>query len=1481
MSSEYTGLEIAIIGMSCRVPGADNWSKYWDNLVNKVEAVKFHSREELAEVGVKENNINHPNYINASIVLEDKEFFDPLFFEYTQDEAKLLNPAHRIFHECVWEALEDAGCDPEKTDGLIGLFAGASEDLNWKIYSILANQEEIMDGFALGPIASKEYLTSLISYKLNLKGPSFFVNTACSTSLVAVTLACKSLLLGETKIALAGGVAINTEESYGYMYKDGGIFSKDGHCRVFDKDATGTIAGEGAGVVVLKLLKNAISDRDNIHAIIKGSAINNDGKRKVGFTAPSVEGQQNCIKMALRFSKVDPYSVSYVEAHGTGTRLGDPIELEALNSAFGNQRKSKCAIGSVKSNIGHLDTAAGVAGLIKTVLCLKYKKLVPSINFQKPNPEINFKDGPFYVNTEFIDWLRINDTPLRAGVSSFGIGGTNAHVILEEAPPINTNEKDQGQAPFILAFSSKTEKSLVNYLKAFKNFLYHNQTLDLSNVSYTLQQGRRHFNFRKSFVVENRQQLNDLFNPETFVNDVVKTENKNEKIIFVFPGEDSFYKNTGRDLYDNIPFFKTEMDSSLELLERLTGKNYKESIYPAINDEKTQSNAKLDLLSAFLFQYALARLINFWGIKPTFLMGNMIGEYVAACFGEVFDLRDCLCLLIEKESRIDARLEWVYVTIYCQESDAKKYLNESILISEVVSQNEVILKVSHKVIDDLIQKLDQKGIVNVKTGKVELNHCLSNSYFENQKDLTKIKLSLSKIPIISISGQVIGEEAYTSINYWLTPSRSWPETSYKAKLFSSDFTDEVIITFGSKVCLSQLLKYVGSGDQKSAISLLKPVNSSEKDCFYLATQIGNLWESGISINWTSFNDGKNNRRISLPTYSFEKNKHAFTGNNRNVYHDYKNKAQFNREEINKWFYRMQWKQSNLISINQKIINDELILIFGQKDNLSHKVKSFLSDQHISFVNIEFGPAFKNQNNHSYTIDPNNSNHYQMLFLELEQTKKKLSRIIHLWTYDEEFTGGTENIKFYQILGYKCLLEIVKNFSVSYKTSSLSIQVITNNLFDIANEGTVAAAKSTVLGAIKVIPVECKNIVCSLIDISAKDKTSISTLFAELQNNSPDREIAIRGKNRYIKYYENIELKFYQPGQSFKHKGTYLITGANGGVSVCLARYLAKEYKANLIMIGRSKKNLDLSNELVDLGSGVFYIQADVTNTIAIKSGIENAEKIYGKVNGVFHTAGLADFSGVILKRRNNNDDEIFAAKLQGTASIYSIFENRKLDFFINFSSISATLPPFGQVAYCAANNFQSVFAESRKNKSHFISIEWFPLKQIGMTARQNLHGYSESQQNNDDKFSIDAKEIIEVISRAIYLNIPVPLISTINFTRYHDFYMDRFNNPNEITPQNEIKPDFKLIKTIEDLKDVLIGIWEQFFGFQPIKPADDFFELGGDSLKALIVIKRIHQACNVEISLMDFFEVGTIDGLAEIILKVINPGIAGKKTIII
>jgi acyl transferase domain-containing protein len=644
--------DIAIIGMSGRFPGARNLDEFWNNLRDGVESIQFFSEEELSEAGVSSSNRQNPDFVNAGGPLDDIEMFDAPFFAMTAREAETLDPQQRLLLECASQALEDAAYDPQSYKGSIGVYAGGI--LSNYLFNLLSNPEhrKLVGDFQVFTGNDKDHLTTRISYKLNLKGPSITVQTACSTSLVAVAMACQSLLNYQSDMVLAGGVAIRVPQRMGYVYQDGMIFSRDGHCRPFDAEASGTLFSNGVGMVVLKRLADAVADRDCIHAVIHAAAINNDGSLKVGYTAPSVDAQAEVIAMAHGMAGVSPETITYIEAHGTATPLGDPIEIAALAKAFraGTQRKNFCAIGSVKSNLGHLDAAAGIAGLIKTVLALKHQQIPPSINFTRPNPAINFADSPFYVNTQLSKWSG-DGGPRRAGVSSFGIGGTNAHVVLEEAPPPEPAPSDRSH--HLLLLSARSKPALDRLTASYSTYLHQHTELALDDVAYTTQVGRKAFTHRRIVVTRNTADAaSALARPDSgHVFSASKTPGEHP-VAFLFPGQGAQQVNMGRDVYLSEPSFRRCVDNCCEILKPFLGFDLKTILYP--NEAESEDCAsrmgetEVAQPALFVIEYALSKLWMEWGIQPETMLGHSIGEYVAACLADVFSLEDALRIVAER-----------------------------------------------------------------------------------------------------------------------------------------------------------------------------------------------------------------------------------------------------------------------------------------------------------------------------------------------------------------------------------------------------------------------------------------------------------------------------------------------------------------------------------------------------------------------------------------------------------------------------------------------------------------------------------------------------------------------------------------------------------------------------------------------------------------------------------------------------------------
>ncbi|HEY3572045.1 MAG TPA: type I polyketide synthase, partial [Thermoanaerobaculia bacterium] len=692
---EWNGSEVAIIGMAGRFPGAPTVERFWENLRDGVESIRFFTDEELLAAGIPAARLAHPAYVKARPVLEGVELFDAAFFGISPHEALILDPQQRIFLECAWEALERAGHNGDAGEGLVGVYAGL--EMNGYLFYNLATQPEVFEragGLQIEIASDKDYLATRASYKLNLRGPSITVQSACSTSLVAVHLACQALLSGECDLALAGGVSVKVPHIAGYQAEGtGSMHSPDGHCRAFDADARGTVFGSGIGVVVLKRLADAMGDGDPIQAVIKGSAVNNDGSLKIGYSAPGAEGQYQAIRAAQLAAEVDPDTITYVEAHGTGTPLGDPIEVAALTRAFRarTDRKGFCALGSVKTNVGHLRSAAGSASLIKTVLTLKHRQIPPSLHFQRPNPQIDFAGSPFYVNTRLAEWRPEGGHPLRAAVSSFGVGGTNAHLILEEAPE---PEPSGPSRPWqLLPLSANTATALDTLRRDLAAHLRRHPDLPLADAAFTLQVGRRAGKHRGFLAC--RDLTGAAEGLEAGHLQTAFQEMRSRPVDFLFPGQGAQYPGMGRELYESEPAFRDSVDRCCEVLRPLLGLDLRAVLYPA-PEGMAEAGRRLEQTALaqpalFVIEHALARLWMSWGVRPRAMLGHSLGEYVAACLAGVFSLEDALALVAERGRLMQALPAGAMLAVPLPEGEIAPLLGPGLALAAVNGPARVVV----------------------------------------------------------------------------------------------------------------------------------------------------------------------------------------------------------------------------------------------------------------------------------------------------------------------------------------------------------------------------------------------------------------------------------------------------------------------------------------------------------------------------------------------------------------------------------------------------------------------------------------------------------------------------------------------------------------------------------------------------------------------------------------------------------------------
>jgi len=866
--------DIAIVGMSVRLPGAENVEEFWKNLVEEKDVSVEFTAEELRQAGVSQEDFDDPDYVRRGMPLADYDCFDARFFGYTPREAALMDPQHRIFLEVAYGALEDAGYDPDRFEGKIGMFGGVARN-TYLVNNVMSHPKyfQSLEDFTRGITQEKDFPATRVAYKLNLKGPALNVQTACSSSGVALHLACQSLKSGDSDMVLVGGGRIQPPVTAGHIHTEGHALSPDGYCRAFDADAQGMVRGNGMAMILIKRLKDALRDGDQIHALIKGTAIGNDGAEKIGFTAPGIQGQSTTIQQAYQKAGVSPASISYIEAHGTGTRIGDPIEIAGLTKAFSTftDKRSYCAIGSVKSNIGHLDAGACIAGIIKTVLSLKQEQLPASLHFRQPNPQINFKASPFFVNDQLRPWPR-GEQPRRAGVSSFGLGGTNAHIILEEAP-VQEEEHIMHSSHYLFPLSAKTEEALSEKITQLSDFFFKNKALNPEAVAATLQQGRKAYDHRSFLIAQSLEEAQvALANPGEGKIFSGVAKGTSPKVVFLFPGGGAQYANMGLELYRQEKVFQEALDTCLELLEKEHQLSLRKVLYPGEGERSSMEQPLHAISLLFAVEYATAQWWKSKGIIPAELIGHSLGEYTAACIAGVLSLEDALALVVRRGRLFDQLEEGGMLSIPLSEKEILPFMEEDLSFAAINKPDHCVVSGKSAAIDRIKAKLNEQEIHSTRLHiSVAAHSLMVEPILEDFETFLKtIQFNPPTIPIVSnLSGDWVDPQEIQQPQYWLKHLRETVRFSDGiAKILELD--NRVLLEVGPGQTLSTFARQhpKKKKDQVILASLRHPKEKIHDLAFILKTQ-GQLWLAGVAFETATAAFQK----VSLPTYPFARVRH--------------------------------------------------------------------------------------------------------------------------------------------------------------------------------------------------------------------------------------------------------------------------------------------------------------------------------------------------------------------------------------------------------------------------------------------------------------------------------------------------------------------------------------------------------------------------------------------------------------------------------
>jgi acyl transferase domain-containing protein len=1485
---------VAVIGMRGRFPGADTVEQFWQNLCNGVESIVTFTDEELAAAGVDKATKSIPSFVPRGSLLSNIEDFDASFFGFSPRDAEVIDPQQRLFLECCWESLEEAGYNPQHYHGLIGVYGGS--DQSTYIYQLYEHGAK----YLAQPVASigndKDYLTTQVSYKLNLCGPSIAVQTACSTSLVAISLACQSLLSYQCDMALAGGVCVIVPQTRGYFYQPGGILSSDGYCRTFDAAGQGTVVGSGVGVVVLKRLSEALAHGDQIHAVIKGAALNNDGAMKVGFGAPSVEGQAQVIAMAQAMAGVHPETIEMVEAHGTATLLGDPIEMAALTQVFtaSTKKRGYCAIGSVKSNVGHLASAAGVTGLIKAALALRNEAIPPSLHFHRPNPQINFGTSPFFVNTKLREWKRRDGQPRRAAVSSFGVGGTNAHVVLEEAP---RREASGPSRPYqLIVLSAKTPTALEATTDNLANHLEQHPEMALADVAYTLQIGRKECRHRRMLVCRDADSkhaaaaaLHDRSPQRVFTSEA---ETKDRPILFMFSGQGSQYINMGRDIFESERSFREHVEYCAQILQPHLSLDLCDILYPP-DDKREEATPQLTKTAftqpaLFTIEFALARVLMEWGILPKAMLGHSIGEYVAACLAGVFTLDEALAVVAYRGHLMDQMPPGSMLTLPLAEQEALELLGEDLSLAAVNGPQMCVASGPTEAIAALETKLEERGI---KGRPLHTSHAFHSAMMDPVVDkfvesLRAIQLKPPQIPFFSnLTGGWAAPELVTDPEYWGRHLRNTVRFSDSLRELTR-IPELIYLEAGPGQTLSTLARQQpGRSPDQIILPSIRTPQEQQNDVEFLLASLGKMWLSGMTVSWQGFAMHERRHRVTLPTYPFERQRYwvdsaarttlAATG------------AAPHKQDVAKWLYIPSWKPATPARRSDSDLEaGTRWLVFAEDGQTSDAVIERLREKGLEVVAVHASSSFARLDSDSYSVRPTERGDYNLLLKELKSEGRAPDYVLHLWSASE-IPGGNELDFFHdeQYKGFHSLVFFTQALESQRVTHRVQLGAVTRGVHTVLGDERLCAPRATVLGACHVIPQEYSHLRCRNIDLAADTPDIADQLIRELVSEPFSSVVSYRKGRRWVQVYEPLSLaQVDAKSLPLREKGAYLITGGLGKIGLALAEFLADAVKARLVLIGRSglpdraqwekwiaqhgasdvtSRRIQRIQEMEALGAEVAVFAADSADPAAMRDAVNRALERFGEIHGIIHGAGntSADGFGPLNQATPQAAEAQFRPKVHGVHVLEQVLEGRPLDFCVMLSSLSAVLGGLGLLSYASANVYLDAVAASRNQRgaTPWISVNW----DAWQFPEDAISGAGTEETISPDAGIEAFRRILSSSSRHVVVStsdLQTRLNKWINLETIKDQKHD-LPGDGGLHPRPNLTIQY--MEPRNDTERTIAEVWQQILGVASIGIYDNFFELGGHSLLAVQLISELRDAFHVELSAQELFEAPTIARLAE------------------
>ena len=1454
---------IAIIGMSARMPGSPDLNAFWTLLRDGKEAIVQFSKEEMLAEGADPDVVNHENCVAAKGYLSDIDLFDASFFGISPREAELIDPQHRVMLECAWEAMEEAGYDPAQYPGRVAIFTSAGMN-TYLAFNILTNPGlmEQVGGFQLSIYNDKDFVPTRIAYSMNTHGPAIDIGTACSSSLVGVHMACQHLLTYQSDMVLVGGVTVHLPQKTAYVDEGGTAYSPDGHCRPFDATPSGLVDGNGAAAVILKRLSDAIADGDHIHAVIRGSAINNDGSDKIGYSAPSIDGQAEVILEAQAMAGITPEDISYVEAHGTATPLGDPIEVAALTQAFRTQtdQKGYCGLGAVKSNIGHVDKAAGLAGLIKTALSLEHEQLVPTLHWKAPNPKLDLPNTPFYVVNALKPWPRQENKPRIAALSSFGVGGTNAHAIIAEAPLAHPGSSSRPNQ--LLVLSARTESALNTSVERLVSHLTEHPTCDLADVAHTLQRGRKRFSHRLSLCVKDIQQAIDQLpnTPSAYVE-----SSSTPEVMFLFAGQGSQYAGMGRELYQHEPLFTGLIDQCAEFLEPLIGQDIRAVLFaPPERQAQAQEmlkNTSLTQPALFALEYALARVWMSWGVTPKAMIGHSLGEYVAACLADVFSLEDGLTLVSIRSRLMQSMPPGAMLSVPLAEHKVIEQLTASKLSLDIAAINGPALTV----VSGSVEKIDAfKAHLlaqNVNGTVLQTSHAFHSSMMEPMLEgfsaqTRHISFQPPQIPYVSnLTGTWVTAAQVTDPNYWLEHIRQAVRFSDGIQTLLQSDKHAVLLEVGPGRTLTSLASMAVQENQRVKIASLPTAQATVGAQAFMLTALGQLWSAGVVIDWTCFYENETRLRVPLPTYPFERQKFWIQPGDQKAATSLASSDVRRRKNPDDWFYLPGWVLSQTPS-GQAESKVQRISLFGPSSPLASMLRDTLTKQ-------------------GHTVSLSHTHD------ECVVSSVDCDTLVYLPVLKGSQTSGDDTVS--RTLSTVCdpLIKLIQAISTQRGDRPMRLTAISEQVLATNPGLPIEPPQAALLGMLRTLNYEYTHFDTQTIDIIAPTSTKTLSrlcekLTAELASETFDPTIVLRNSYRWIPELRPIHPEDRDPALGiFKDHGVYVITDGLEDIGLVFAKALAKRPGCKLVLTSQSGQTLARRQAEIEslrsLGATVEAVELKELSAHSLSALLQRVQEKWQAIDVFIHAVDMHSQKpfGLIQALDEQELATYWNAQQTQLLELETALEKHEVNLCMIMSSLFAQISGTGQVAHTVAALHLEAFAHQH-NQRHdvpWMVVQWDSWKAENYTANSELSARTD--------FSLSPEEGLQAFERLMKLDemACVTIATNPPMTRRAQILQQKKNiaSAPDATSEDRLyeRPNLSnpYLAPRNEYEQSVAQTWQKCLGIRQVGIHDNFFDLGGHSLLGAQLTLELQNTFKVKVDIALLFAHPTVAELSHALLS--------------